>query len=209
MVPLSAFHSRVEPHVIGCPVPVMDQAILDASILFCDDSMVVRDLLDPITTTVDQVEYTLDNPDAERGISRIVNAWYDGSLLTPVARAEVHISEFPTGIPTHYATRSYGGAMQIRLYPAPNEAKTLSIEVVTRPVRGATTVEDELLDRWADVVVAGAVSRISSIAGQPYSDPMKAGQAGGIFIQGSRKARIEGGTGQVVTVRRVTQRPFA
>lgn len=209
LIPVSKFFSRVAPHVIGCPDPVMANAVVDSAIAFCDESMVMRDLLDPITTRKGTVEYPVDNIDTARGTSRIVNVWFDGGLITPVARATVHVSEFPIGTPTHYATRAYDGELQLRLYPAPDSVKQVVIEVVTRPTRTAASLDDELLERWADTIVHGAVSRICAISGQPYSDSAKSGQAGAMFIHGCRQARIEGSVGQVVTARRVSQRPFA
>lgn len=207
MKSVSAFFSRVIPHVVGCTDPLAHQAIVDSAISFCDDSMVLRERLDIQTTVVGQGAYELDAP-AQQQIARVLEVWVNGVRLSAVAAENVNNDTILTGSPTHYYITRTGSEMLLNLYPAPAAAVTLSIEVATRPKRDATSLEDDLFNLWMDAIVAGALGRLMSTAGASFANPQLSLYYTSSASRMAGNARVEGSIGRVQSTQRVAPRAF-
>jgi hypothetical protein len=59
---------------------------------------------------------------------------------------------------------------EIVLLPTPQESRLLSIEVSLKPILTANEVDDVLMDRWADAIIAGTLYRLKSMPGKTWSD---------------------------------------
>jgi len=208
MTPLSSFYSRLIPRVPGCPEPTANQALVDAAIAFADDTLVLREQLDTFSTVAGVQKYELDPP-SQQFVSRVLSVVADGRVLTVASIHDVAPLDSPSGAPmTAFMTRN-GSVYELNLHPTPDKVYPVNVVVATRPARGATSLEDDLYDRWCETVISGALARIHAIPNQPFSDPAIAQQQQALFMFGANKARMEGSFNRVVSTQRVRSRPFA
>lgn len=207
MKPISDFLPRLAPYVTGCPTPMMVQALLDSAVAFCENSMALRHRLDAVTQQPGWGELEMDLP-AQQSVTRVLSVWADSVKLQPVATENAPALP-ATGTPTTYYTRRNDSQLQLLLYPAPDKACTLTVEVALRPLYSATSVEDDLFDLWLPAVIAGAKSLLMAIPDQPFSNPMLAPILADEAARRAAKARIEGSYGRSRGQFRVQMRPFA
>lgn len=171
MVNLSAFFPRLIPNVMGCPEPLAQQALLDAAITFCDQSLAVTVDLDPITVPVGATAVELETPD-QTTIAQVLYAWYDKQLLNSVPYGQFTDIYRPNATPTDYTIEYLDEVANLRVYPAPTKAVTngLVVRVALRPTRTATQVHDILFQRYVEGIVAGAQSILCAMPDQPFSN---------------------------------------
>ena len=208
MRPVSDFFPRVLPYALGCPEPTLAQAIVDAAIAFCEDSMVLREPLDLIQTEAGVDHYDLDAP-PQQAVARVMDVYRDGVRLKSVLEdANRGTRTDRQSQPDSYRTTRAGSVFQLVLMPVPDRAYTVQVEAAMRPARGATQLEDDLLDRWVEAVSAGAISRLTAMPGQPYTSMETAAAYHAKAIWLANKARIEGSVGRMRGTQTVTPRPF-
>lgn len=207
MVPLSAFYSRIKPYVVGCAEPTIDQALVDAAVRFCEDAKVIHAVSDPFTTAPGEPEYSLDAPLQQR-VGVVTDVWCDGVPLAPLVGDGRPNPADGTGRPTHYHGVRAAPGFALRLFPVPDRAYEVVVDVAFVPQRSATALEDDLFDLWVEAVVAGTLSKLFSIPSQPYSDPAQAVAAGIAFNGLAMKARREAGRTRVEGSDRIRPRRF-
>jgi hypothetical protein len=210
MKQLTDFYSRILPKVPGCPDPLVNEAVVDSCVEFCEQSLLIQSTTTPVTVTANQGTYTLSAP-ASQKIAVTMKVWHGTTELEPAPSAVVdqvlaYVSGVGTetatpGIPRYFYEFSSG---VIGLWPVPNATNSnfLTARIATKPLRSATTVVDELYEDWADAICAGAVSRIRQTPGQPFSGDGTAERAK--FLQGVTKAtgiRLRGRISGSISVR--------
>jgi hypothetical protein len=208
MRPLSDFYSRILPWVPGCPEPTANQALVDAAILFCEDSLVLREKLEPFQLEVGKDAYELDAP-AQQQVARVLSAQIDGYACAVVPAEDSVFPMVVTGKPTAVYTTRSGSEFLLHTNPIPDAAYWAEVQVALRPLRTATQLEDDLFNLWAEAVVSGAVSRICSIPNQPFTDLATSANAAMHAARWSNKARIEGSSNRTRGQLSVQQRPLA
>jgi hypothetical protein len=208
MKPISEFFPRVIPYVPGCSEPLAQQALLDAAIVFCEESQVIRARLDEFSTVADQVSYELDAP-AQQQVARVLEVRVDGRPIPMVMAEDVGMITDAVGRPMACYTDATESEFVLRLFPVPDGAYPVQVRAALRPTRTATSVEDDLFNLWSDAVVSGALARLMAVPAQPFSNPALAGGYSAAALSAARKARVEGSFGRVRGSTGVTQRPFA
>lgn len=200
MKPLSVFYSRIKPFVATCPEPTIDQALLDASIRFCEDSKVIHEVGEAFTTVATVGAYEVESPTDQR-VTSIRQVWCDGIPIAPLMGDTSPAALTTTGTPTNYYGTRVGSEFLLQLYPIPDKACSITVDAAFCPTRSATQVEDDLFDLWAEAIINGALARIMSIPDQPYSNPERASGAAmsfnGLSARAKREAafnRVEGST---------------
>jgi hypothetical protein len=208
MKPVSVFSPRVAPYVIGCPEPLIQQAVVDSAIQFCEDSMAIRQKLDVFLTTVGSAAYELDTPTDQR-VTRIFRVWVGDQLAHPMTAATaVPIGATPAP-PILYSTTRTDSTLELQLFPPPDRAYAITVEVALCPVRGAKSLQDDLFNLWVDPVCYGAIGQLMQVPGQAFSDPTQGAGMVARAIQLSRKAKSEATIGRVQTSTSITSRAFA
>lgn len=195
------------PYVIGCPEPTARQALVDAAIKFCEESNVLRQTLDPLTTIPGVATYDIELP-AQHQLSRLLRVRGANGLNYTVAEP----GATPTaqvGPPTAFFVTREDGLFTLHLSPAPQAAQEFTIEAALEPTRTATKFANDLGSHWADHVIHGALARLYAIPDQPFSDPVRAANAMTQFLSEARWARAEGNLSRVRGSLRVQTRPLA
>mgnify|MGYP003339210005 CR=1 FL=1 len=171
MVNISAFFPRLIPNVLGCPEPLAQQALVDAAITFCDQSLAVTIDLDPVTVPVGSTAVELETPD-QTTVAQVLYVWYDKKVLNSVPYGQFTDIYRPNATPTDYTVEYLDEVANLRVYPAPSTAvdNGLVVRVALRPTRAATQLHDILFQRYVDGIVAGAQSILCAIPDQPFTD---------------------------------------
>ena len=208
MKPVSDFFSRVLPYLPGCSEPLVAEAIVDAAIMFCEDSHVIRPTLDIITTVEGVGTYDLLPPNQQL-IGRVMRVWLGQQEIRVLPTKQSPLTASGSGMPSWVTTARDGQTMQLRMACPTDKAYELLVEVSTRPTRGASTLEDDLLNYWADAVCAGAFARLMGVPNQPFSNPGGAMAQAAWFAYLTRKAKAEGDKGRTLSSLTVRPRPLA
>lgn len=217
MLSLDVFLSRLAPKVLGCPDPMLRQALVDAAIEFCEETSIIQVTTDPAEVTAGVGTYVLALP-TDQAASTTLKAWYKTTLLTPVPADKIDsVLAFVSdaggetqlrGEPRLFYEINPG---EIGLYPVPAEtyARAFSARVAIKPTRNAVTVDDTLFNDWCEVIVAGAAARLCAMQGQAFSDPATAAIESGKFWQGVSKATNLALRGRIRGSMSVIPRAFA
>lgn len=191
----------------GCSEPLAAQAVLDAAITFCEDSLAVREVLDPQTLQAGLDQYELSAPSSQE-VVRVLNVWVDNQLLRPVPAEQVDYAARQDGPPTHYYVLRQDEVLTLQLYPTPITSGVLSAEVALRPTREATQVATDLYTYWLDAVLAGALARLLVLPGASFANPASAVHQMGRLAVLTGRARIEGTRGRLRSSLRISPRSF-
>lgn len=197
---LTAFRSRVLPNVPMCPDIVVDEAVLDACIEFCEKTNIIRETLDPVTTTADQFQIDFDASPSTK-IVQLMQVWCGVREIYPTqedASGAFSYSETitgetaTTGMPQAFSELSSGS---IVTYPRPDKAYQLTARVSLKPSRNATVVHDDLYENWANVIAAGALYRLYTMKAT-WQDPQRASLEREEFRSGIGNAILESKRGR-------------
>lgn len=216
MVAFSAFYPYIAPWVRNVSEPLMDQMIRQTA-----RDMAVRTNCEVITQRVDSVanqpDYTL-LPGTDREAWRLLKVFFKTRELALDANLDVSdplalvgnidVATAVAGMPSD----AYGNnpLTKVTLYPLPEEAITngLTVRFSVRPTLTSADVPDVLL-RYEHVVAAGAVARLQSMTGQPWSDPVSAGGSRIAYELGVASMRADIMRGNAQSARRVRPVRFA
>lgn len=202
---LSDLYPFVLPDVPGCPTPLVDKAIRNTVIDFCEDTRAWRADLAALDIVTDQALYTLI-PLAETRVITLVYVAHEDYPLT--AKSEDQLDrEWPRlnyayAYESHYteqgtpwrqvkdaqATYYYQPARHtLRLVPIPDTSKVgaLRVRAALKPTPTANTFSQEVFDDYYQVLAAGALYHLQTMPGKDWSD----GNAAALNVQRYREGK--------------------
>lgn len=191
------FLSRVLIEVPGCAEISALLAIKDTCIEFCEKSLILVRDHDPITVYQNEVDYDLEAP-AGTVVVKVMRAWIENTPLDPafpdvVKDASVYnrlYSSFQAApsMPQRYLQKS---ERTISVWPLPDKTYSngLTLRVAVKPTRDSTSVDDVIYEDYADVIAAGALSKLMRSSGKPYTDLRLAEDRRREFLSGLNVAR--------------------
>lgn len=189
---LAAFTPYIAPAVPGCPEPLIDDAVRQAAIEFCERTEALRERLS--FNTVIAQDYVVMAPlggDVARVYRvSVVNA--DTRLER--SRREDYDEDGSPGQPTEYYVENLN---TMRFYPVPDAVYPVVVNAVVKPARDATTLDDLLFSAYRDAIAAGARKRLMGMSSQPWTNTSQAAIEGEIFndaIDTIRMRKATGGT---------------
>jgi hypothetical protein len=209
MKALSEFYSRITPYLPGISDPLVNQVLLDSAIDFCDASLVLRENLDPFTTTVGQIQYDLDPPSTQHAISRVMGVASNNVALSGVEYETLRndLSQSKSAPKGFYTDRT-GSVLTLMLTPPPDKVYSIVVNVTLKPARTATLLEDDLYNIWVDPIVSGAIARAMQIPDQPFTNFVQAQYLLNSAARQTISGRIDGNYGAVRGSARVRSRPI-
>lgn len=198
--------------VPGCPQPVALQALLDTAIDFCERTMLVRHVTDPVPVRAYMPTYEIDLP-GESAVVRLLDVWYGGSRLelAPAQTVSAH-DAYTVGDDTGTPRTAYVlEPATVRLFPVPgpDEDRAIMVRVAVKPTRTARSVDDALFVDWVETIVAGALARLAVMPGTAFSNADLALLGASQYANGVNAAKLEARKGRVVADVRVRANPFS
>jgi len=185
---LSAFLPYVMPYVDGCPDIVAEQAILRASIEFCERTQYWRYDLSPITPVKNIKEYTLSLPSGSAISSVEDPVYHAGTEISLVTRdwLSKNVANWKTITKSKAEYIYVPEPGKIRLVPYPSETSVgaLEVSVILKPKPDATTIPDVLFDEYFECISEGAKYKLFSIPKKDWSDTESSLIAKAIFDDG-------------------------
>lgn len=192
MADLSTLLYKLMPYAPGLSEHVATRFMLDAAKRFCRQTLVIQREYQVTATTAD---VTVPNPSglALCGFTRVSSGGY-----TMWSRAEQAVDAVAgyndyrnlpaVGQPRNLIVDGYN---DFRLVPAPAAPMTLTVRSAVEPTT-TDEVPDELVGRWYEAIVSGALSELLMHAGgAPYSNPSLATMHSSIYGAKVVEARIK------------------
>lgn len=190
----STLAEEVHVYIGMCPAPLVVRAIRDSAIAFCEESLcyTYRD----VTTLGDNSnEHTFTVP-AETTFLKVeaIRKVENGSLgreIDPTSEAlldQENAWSQPAGNPTKFYMLEVG---KIAFSPAAQSGFQFAHTIVVKPKRTSTGLREDLVERYGDYLISGAVARLASMKGAEWSDPQTAAEHSVAFQAGVSKARRE------------------
>lgn len=160
------FHPRVMPYAIGCPNPMVNQALTDAAREFCLTSKAWQQTEEfTATAGVDPLDFVHETGSE---VVQVLHARVDGLPIRVLDDLQLPAPEAESG--TCPQTLYRIGEEQYRILPALNAGQTVSITLALRPTENGTGVGDLVFSRHTEGIAAGARSILQRMPRQPWSD---------------------------------------
>lgn len=199
-VAYSAFFPYLIPLVPHVADPVAEQAIRDACIEFCKESLIWQEPIDPIDSIKDESAYELDVPTGTN-LTHIIDLYYNLARLQKKSVSEI-AARFSrdwmqsTGTPGAYTMLNPN---EVTLVPKPDKsvANALTGILAFAPTRKSTQIIDYVYEDYAEEIARGAASKLMMIPNQQWSDMKMALGYRKQFLSDCANARAHVNAGQV------------
>lgn len=190
----SSFLPEVLPYVRDCPEFVAINAIRNACIEFCENSLYWREVLPAIVLEEGEALYDLDLP-VGTGVAKIISAGLGYKNLT--ARVEEELREIlgegwrTRPGPVQYYLQDEIEQIRVVMVPDQTYEDDLIVTAALRPTRASTKVGKIVYERFAEVIGFGARARLHDTPGQPYFNETAAKKFRAWFETGYGEAKID------------------
>ena len=182
---ISDIRKYILPEVPGCPLPLLDQVIIDVWREFCNETQAWKCDLDPINVRDTVTEYELDAPNNYSQIivpTKVQIFRDEDSPIHPDAQTEEPYDAY---------TRFDKCAIILVLTPSEDITNGLRIRVALRPRLTATLMDQQLFEDTYDYAAFGVKARLMLMPKKDWS-----AQQMGLYYQqrywdGVGKARID------------------
>lgn len=204
------------------PEPLVERHIRNAVIAFCSRSLLLRKTLDPISIIAAQSLYQLNPPSGreivhvhtaqigeDKPLIEKAEDYFDLVWRDPVV---MRSDEFATdelgnalsvgndwrqhtqNRPQFYFIDRSENTYRMRLVGIPNASltDTMIVNVVLKPTRTATEVDDWLLGDNFQCLLHGAKGRMLELPNRPWTDLKLAGYHNNLFEEKTEEARMKG-----------------
>ncbi len=203
------FLPEVGLEAAGVPDIVAVNAIRNACFDFCRDSLWLCAVGSPVTYSENVQTYTL-TPPADTLVVGVLNLNVDGKKLAPPWTLEEVSSVRPDwqsakGVVEGFVQPSNG---VVSLIAVPNAAGFFTPTIAYAPTRTATTVDERVFDYHLESIKYGALWKLKSMVGHPWSDPAGAALYEQRFLMMVGQATIERYRSNSGAAMRVAPRPF-
>lgn len=174
MKALSLFYPYILPDVIGCPNPLVDNALRIVAREFCQKTRAIREWSSPLTATGAFSIFDFDIPTGQE-LVKALRAVVNDEDVTVVAYAELP-SDWQAANPANLGEKVVQlDQTTYQVFPAPAAGDVITMQIATKPTIDAATLHDDLLSRYADEIAAGVKARLMVSAGNAWSNVPLAG----------------------------------
>jgi hypothetical protein len=172
-VTYDSFYPEVMLYYPGIPELVLENAIRNACIEFCErtDWLLYTPIPQQLTALENEYDLTLDLPVGAE-VARVQSMWANQLPLTPKDEEDLRRIygldwRNQSGTPAFYTQYTTDTAI-LCPFPTQTVVAALGMTLVVRPRQDSTSVDPSLLNRWREVIGAGARARLAQIPGQAY-----------------------------------------
>lgn len=205
MATYEQFFPNILPEAPGVAETIAENAVRNTVIEFCEKSLILQRDHDPITLVEGVVDYDLEPPTGYLCV-KVMKAWLENNPLDPLApdfvrEAAVYNRLFSSYQKSNSTPRAYlqKDERTISVWNPPEKRypNGLTLRVALKPTRAASSVEDVILEDYAEVIASGALSRLMMSVGKPYTNVEMAAVHKSLFQQGINLARQRATHGHV------------
>ncbi len=173
MVALDAFFPAIRKHISGPLELMMKQAVLDAVITFCRESLSCRDAVN-FKEVIPDIAYRLTEVKGLKCIKRL--------RVLDITQPTRHWPGEMLMVGRDFTAKS---ANDITFKHAFHH---VTVDFAVEPRRDAHDVPDLLYDDHQDVIAMGALEDLFIMPGKPWTDPQRSHHFGVRFVEGYRRA---------------------
>lgn len=161
---LEDFHPFILADVMGCPAPMIDQALVLAAQEFCRETFAWTEPQDPVLLVNGVQDYELDVPTQAIALAvrevRFEKRTLRATTLAELGRVMPGWETLLGNAPSHYNASVDRGS--IRVYPIPSMVNggSLTIRTAFIPALTTTTLPDFLGVYHTEVLASGAKARL-------------------------------------------------
>lgn len=192
---LDAILPYLLPDVPAVPDITAKQALLMSAIEFCVQTHAWDEILDPLLVEHGVNEYDIEVAQGSR-VAAVKSVWIANNELQPVTMPALQLRipnwQTATGsVPAFYTAPVDNST--IKVYPIPeNPVETyLTIRVAYAPTLSATSIPDSVINRYLEVLVAGAKHRLMMTPGKSWSNLQLAAVHKATFDDGIIRAKVD------------------
>lgn len=192
---LDDFYPLILVDVLGCPAPLLDQALVLAAQEFCRETFAWTEAQDPVQLVDGINDYELDVP-AQATALAVRDVWFNGRRLHPATlgdlqRAMPNWATTQGNEPAYYNAATERGSIRVFPMPAGVVGQSLTIRTAFSPTLTATTLPDFLGSYHAEILASGAKARLMMMAGdKPWANAQLGLYHRKLFDDGIANAKI-------------------
>jgi hypothetical protein len=168
-VAFTAFLPEVLPLVPGCSDILAVNAIRNATIEFCTNTLYWQEVQDEVTLSAADFPYPLDYPAGGQAVTALgvaVEGRPLGQTTQDILDLKVLNWRIQTGAPRVYFQYNPN---EIGTYPALDRSYAMVMRVAIAPSRTASGVIDFVYEKHLETIVSGALTRLFQMPAQPWS----------------------------------------
>lgn len=196
-------------HAPHCPEPVAEYAVKMTTIDFCNRTHWWKYTSDTIDLVADENTYQVEVPNGTEPIS-VVAAWYSDRPLWPMGfsthqRFQPVRPEARPGPPVVFTNEN---PLELVLLPTPKDSEVGALVMMSaiRPKRSATAADKDMMERWYEAIMHGALARVYSIPNQPFTSRDLATDRAKLYAAQVTQAKIDANKALTVASLRVQPR---
>lgn len=168
MKPWSNFYDLVMPGLPGCPFVMVDNALRQSAMVFCEQSLAWRFNHPDIPVIAGTAEYAF-LPPADAAVHCVTHAVLNGEEIeTHTGESGIAIWNWrnQSGTPLYVL----GGATAVTLVPIPDTAGILTMVVALKPSASSTGIDDTLFNEFRESIIHGALAQLMLSPEKPYTN---------------------------------------
>ncbi len=163
------FYPHIASEVIGCPNPLIDNALRMAAREFCAMTGAIREWSDPITASGTNPVFEFDLP-IHTELVGVVRSTVNTDDYDVISYREMP-ADWHTANPASIGNKIVQiDSYSYRVFPAPNAGDLIRLMISTKPTMTATGCVDDLFNRYPEEVCYGAKARLMMSRGHEWSD---------------------------------------
>lgn len=162
------FYDLVVPDLPGCPFGMIDNALRQAAIEFCEQSLAWT-YQHPDVAVIAATGVYAFVPPSDAVVHAITYAAFNGSeIASHSGESDLRIWDWrnQTGTPEYVL----GGATSLTLVSTPDIDGTLTLTVALKPSPTATGVDDSIFNEYREAIIHGALWRLMLSPKKPYTN---------------------------------------
>ena len=163
-----SFYPFILPDVMGCPYPMVDHALTQAAREFCQRTSAWVEWMDMVAPGNTQ-RFDFDLP-AQTDLVAARRATVDGVDINVLGNRNLPPNWDRTGATFEPDALIHISLTEFMLFPTPDAGITVTIEMAVKPTLTAKGIADDVFSRYVEPISKGALFRLQSSPGKPYSN---------------------------------------
>lgn len=195
---ITEFSKKVQPHVIGCPRMMVDAAVIDALIRFCEETHAMEKAFEHDVVTADVT--TADNDSVNVNIATyladvrplvVTEFKIDGSSWDTAYIELLNVQDDISEITIQGAKLfTYPDRTHIKFYDIEAKNQRFYIKQAYAPTSSITSVDDLFYDRHHRAIEGRALYELMSQPGKDWTNPVLAQKYLADFNNGKADAAV-------------------